>query len=97
MAGLAGAVADGGLLVMSMPNRTPFSRLAMITVAEGTGLIARGTHDWGKFLTPDELTAPLESSGLRVTDVRGLSFSPTRGFVLGASTQLDYLLTAVRA
>ena len=40
------ALAEGGLLILSTPNRTNLSRLAMITVAEGTGMIPRGTHDW---------------------------------------------------
>ena len=97
VAGLAGALAEGGLMVLSTPNRTPLSRLAMITLAEGTARIPRGTHDWGKFLTPDELTALIEDAGLRVDDIRGLSFSPARGFVLSDSTALDYLVTATRA
>ena len=94
--GLAAALAPGGLMILSTPNRTALSRLAMITLAEGTGRIPRGTHDWSKFLTPDELTALLKDAGLRVTDVRGLAFSPARGFVLSESTALDYFVTAVR-
>lgn len=94
--GLGDALADGGLLVMSTPNRTPLSRVAMIAVAEGTGMIPRGTHDWHRFLTPAELTALLTDAGLEVIDVRGLVLSPATGFALGASTALDYLLTAVR-
>ncbi|RDE05000.1 bifunctional 2-polyprenyl-6-hydroxyphenol methylase/3-demethylubiquinol 3-O-methyltransferase UbiG [Sphingomonas aracearum] len=90
---LAGLLAPGGLMVLSTPNRTPLSRLAMITLAEGTGRIPRGTHDWNKFLTPPELTALAEGAGLRVIDTAGLSFSPTRGFVVGSDTSLDYLLT----
>jgi len=92
--GLAGALAPGGLMVISTPNRTPLSRLAMITVAEGIGAIPRGTHDWNRFLTPDELTVLLQSEGLTVREVRGLVFTPSRGFALGASTALDYLVTA---
>ncbi len=95
--GLARVLADGGLLILSTPNRTPLSRLAMITIAEGTGRIPRGTHDWNKFLTPDELTALLRDAGLRVTDTRGLGFSPATGFTLSDSTSLDYFLTAVKA
>ena len=95
--GLARALADDGLLILSTPNRTPLSRFAMITIAEGTGRIPRGTHDWRKFLTPDQLTALLEDAGLRVTNRRGLGFSPTNGFALSDSLALDYLLTAVRA
>ena len=95
VAGLAGAVAPGGLLVMSTPNRTPLSRLALIGIAEGTGRIPRGTHDWDAFLTPDELGALLVAAGLRVIDTTGLVLSPAKGFVAGASTQLDYFVTAV--
>ena len=95
--GLAGALAEGGLLVLSTPNRTPLSRLAMITVAEGSGIIPRGTHDWERFLTPDQLTRLIEASGLEVRDVTGLTWSLAHGFELSASTELDYLVTAVRA
>ena len=94
--GLAGALGEGGLLIMSTPNRTALSRAALIGVAEGTGMIPRGTHDWHRFLTPEELTAFLAEQGLRVVDVRGLVLSPATGFTLGESTALDYLLTAVR-
>lgn len=94
--GLARAVADGGLLVMSTPNRTALSRAALVGAAEATGMIPRGTHDWHRFLTPDELTAMLADAGMRVTDVTGLTLT-TRGFATGGSTALDYLVTAVRA
>jgi len=94
--GLAGALAEGGLMVLSTPNRTPLSRLAMITLGEGTGAIPKGTHDWSKFLTPDELTALLTDAGLTVGDVAGLSFSPLKGFHLSEDTSLDYLVTATR-
>lgn len=96
LAALAAALAPGGLMVLSTPNRTALSHLAMITIGEGSGAIPRGTHDWRKFLTPDELTALLADAGLTVTDVRGLSFSPARGFVLSEDVSLDYLVTAVR-
>ena len=94
--GLAGALADGGLLVLSTPNRTALSRLALITIGEGTGQIPKGTHDWDKFLTPDELTALVEAAGLTVADTRGLSFSVAKGFVVSDDMTLDYFVTAVR-
>jgi 2-polyprenyl-6-hydroxyphenyl methylase / 3-demethylubiquinone-9 3-methyltransferase len=97
VAGLAAALTSGGLLVMSTPNRTPLSRLALITLAEGTGAIPRGTHDWSRFLTPDELAALLRGAGLVVTHLQGLAFTPARGFHLSDSTALDYFVTAARA
>ncbi|MES2753249.1 MAG: bifunctional 2-polyprenyl-6-hydroxyphenol methylase/3-demethylubiquinol 3-O-methyltransferase UbiG [Pseudomonadota bacterium] len=95
--GLAAALAPGGLLVVSTPNRTAKSRLAMITVGEGAGLIPRGTHDWDRFLTPAELTGLLAEAGLRVVDTRGLALSPAKGFVLSDDLGLDYFVTAVAA
>lgn len=97
IAGLAAALAPGGLLILSTPNRTALSRLALITIGEGLGRIPRGTHDWEKFLTPDELTELLEAAGLKVIDTRGLSLSPARGFVMSDDKKLDYFVTAVKA
>ncbi len=97
IAGLAGALAEGGLMVLSTPNRTWLSRLAMITIGEGVGAVPKGTHDWDQFLTPDELTAQLADAGLKVIETRGLRFSPARGFVLSEDVSLDYLVTVVRA
>jgi 2-polyprenyl-6-hydroxyphenyl methylase/3-demethylubiquinone-9 3-methyltransferase len=96
IAGLAGALAPDGLMVLSTPNRTALSRIALITVAEGTGQIPRGTHDWSKFLTPDELSDIVTVAGLKVIDIRGLSFNPARGFQISDDTKLDYFLTAVQ-
>jgi len=95
--GLADALAEGGLMVLSTPNRTLLSRLAMITLGEGSGAIPRGTHDWKQFLTPEELGELLGTVGLKVIGTRGLGFSPARGFVLSEDTSLDYLVTVVRA
>ncbi len=94
--GLAAALAENGLLILSTPNRTPVSRLAMITLAEGTGRIPRGTHDWDKFVTPDELTAMLSDAGLAVRDTRGIAYAPTSGFSLSDSLTLNYLVAATR-
>ena len=95
--GLAGALADDGLLILSTPNRTSLSRLALITIGEGFGGIPRGTHDWEKFLTPEELCALVADAGLEVVDCTGLGWSPTRGFHITEDKSLDYFVTAKRA
>ena len=97
VAGLAAAVAEGGLLILSTPNRTAWSRLVMITLGEGTGRIPKGTHDWDKFINPDELCALVRAAGLEVVDVTGLGWSPTRGLQLTDDVSLNYLVTAKRA
>lgn len=96
VAGLGRALAPGGLMLLSTPNRTVLSRLALITVGEGTGQIPRGTHDWQKFLKPDELEVLLQQAGLRVIETRGLSLDPMKGFVLSDDVRMDYLMAAVR-
>jgi 2-polyprenyl-6-hydroxyphenyl methylase/3-demethylubiquinone-9 3-methyltransferase len=93
---LAAAVAPGGLLILSTPNRTQWSKLVMIGIGEGLGQIPKGTHDWEKFIAPDELKAMVEAAGLAVVDVTGLGFSITRGFTLGEDLSLNYLMTAKR-
>ena len=86
-----------GLLILSTPNRTPLSRLTVVQLGETFGGIPRGTHDWDRFVTPDELAAMLTGAGLRVIDTAGLRVSPARGFVLSDDLSLNYLVTAVRA
>ena len=43
---LAARLAPGGLLILSTPNRTAWSKLLTITLAEGFGRIPKGTHDY---------------------------------------------------
>ena len=97
IAGLAAALAPGGLLILSTPNRSPTARLAMIGLGEGLGLIPRGTHDWSKFLTPEEVCAQLRLAGLETIDVQGLGWSPLRGFALSDDKRLNYFVTARHA
>ncbi len=97
LAGLAAVLADGGVMILSTPNRTPLSRVAMITVGEGLRQIPRGTHDWDKFITPDELSAMLDTAGLAVVDTTGFAYDPVRGARLTDSVSLDYFVTVVAA
>jgi len=51
-----GAVQDGGVVVISTMNRTPWSFFANIVAAEHLlGLVPTGTHDWSQFLSPGEI------------------------------------------
>ena len=96
LASLAARLARGGLMILSTPNRTQWSKLLTITLAEGFGRIPKGTHDYGKFITPEELTAMLAGVGMKVVDVEGIAFSPSKGLHLSDDTRLNYLATAVR-
>lgn len=91
---LAARLAPGGLMVLSTPNRTALSKLLLVEAAERIGAVPRGTHDWDQFLKPEELTTLLEDAGLEVIDRTGLSPSPAKGFKLGGSEALNYLVAA---
>lgn len=96
--GIASLLKPAGLLVFSTPNRTALSYGTLIVGAEWVlRFIPRGTHDWNKFLTPEELTAALESAGLKVTETRGIGFRPSRGFELSDDRRINYIGAAVRS
>lgn len=97
IAELAARLAPGGLMILSTPNRTALSKLLLVEAAERIGAVPRGTHDWDQFLKPEELTALLAAAGLEVVDRTGLAPSAARGFKLGGSEALNYLLAAQRA
>ena len=94
---LAQRLASGGLLIMSTPNATSWSRLMMITVGEGIGQIPRGTHDFDKFIAPERLKVLLGDAGLKCLDVEGIAWSPTRGLHLSDDVRLNYLIAAAQA
>jgi 2-polyprenyl-6-hydroxyphenyl methylase/3-demethylubiquinone-9 3-methyltransferase len=94
---LAKRLASGGLLVMSTPNATGWSKLLMITVGEGLGRIPRGTHDFDKFIAPERMKALLAEAGLKCLDTEGIAWSPARGLHLSDDVRLNYLVSAVHA
>ena len=94
---LAKRLAPDGLLIMSTPNATAWSRLLMITVGEGIGQIPRGTHDFDKFISPERMRVLLGEAGLKCVDIEGIAWSPAQGLHLSDDVRLNYLVTAVRA
>jgi 2-polyprenyl-6-hydroxyphenyl methylase/3-demethylubiquinone-9 3-methyltransferase len=97
VAALAARLAPGGLLILSTPNRTAWSKLLTITLAEGFGRIPKGTHRYEDFITPDEMTAMLAAAGLAVEDVEGIAVSRMKGLHLSEDTSLNYLVSARHA
>ncbi|HEX8841350.1 MAG TPA: bifunctional 2-polyprenyl-6-hydroxyphenol methylase/3-demethylubiquinol 3-O-methyltransferase UbiG [Sphingomicrobium sp.] len=94
---LAKRLAPDGLLVMSTPNATSWSRLMMITIGEGLGRIPKGTHDFDKFISPERMKMLLADAGVKCLDVEGIAWSPTRGLHLSDDVRLNYLVAAVHA
>lgn len=67
----------GGLLICSTINRNPKSYAVAIVGAEVImRWLPRGTHEWSKFITPDELFTLLGDAGLTPADRKGFVFNP---------------------
>lgn len=69
----------GGLQICSTINRNPKSYIMAIVGAELVmRWLPRGTHEWSKFITPDELNNLLRQSGMEPVDRKGFVFNPAR-------------------
>ena len=67
----------GGLHICSTINRNPKSFAMAIVGAEWVmRWLPKGTHEWGKFITPDELFDLLRKAGLKPVDRKGFQFNP---------------------
>ena len=95
MKALAKHLAPDGLLILSTPNATGWSKLLMITIAERVGMVPKGTHDFDKFIGPDQMKGLLGDAGLKCLDVEGIAWSLTRGLHLSDDLRLNYLITAL--
>ncbi len=95
---LAALVRPGGVLVLTTINRTPRSYATAIVGAEYVlRWVPRGTHDWSKFPTPEELKGLLEPRGFAVGPAVGLAYDPVEGtFRESADARVNYALVAHR-
>lgn len=75
----AALVKPGGLLFTATINRTARAYALAIVGAEYVlRWLPKGTHDYSKFLAPEEITSVLEREGLRIKDKCGVTYSPFR-------------------
>jgi 2-polyprenyl-6-hydroxyphenyl methylase/3-demethylubiquinone-9 3-methyltransferase len=94
----AGMVAPGGLMITATLNRTLKSfALAIVGAEYVLRWLPRGTHRWDKFVTPNELEAVLERSGLRMIDERGVVYNILLdGWQLSDDMDVNYMVAAER-
>jgi 2-polyprenyl-6-hydroxyphenyl methylase / 3-demethylubiquinone-9 3-methyltransferase len=77
MKSCAELVRPGGLMFVATINRTPRAwALAIVGAEYVLRWLPRGTHDFKKFLTPDEIEALIARNGLRVIDKTGVVYNP---------------------
>lgn len=96
IAALAAALAPGGLMILSTPNRTARSRLLLVEGAEAIGMVPKGTHHWDDFITPVELHDLLDAAGLRMGNPMGIAWNVSKGLHLSDDLALNYIATVTR-
>ncbi|WP_286722990.1 bifunctional 2-polyprenyl-6-hydroxyphenol methylase/3-demethylubiquinol 3-O-methyltransferase UbiG [Devosia sp. 63-57] len=98
MKSCADLVAPGGLMFTATLNRTARSwALAVIGAEYILRWLPRGTHDWKKFLTPEEINAQLRRNGLSVIDETGVTFNPIAdSWGLSPDMAINYMILAER-
>jgi 2-polyprenyl-6-hydroxyphenyl methylase/3-demethylubiquinone-9 3-methyltransferase len=92
----ASMVKPGGLMIAATLNRTLKSfALAIVGAEYILRWLPRGTHQWDKFVTPQELENAIERCGLNVTAERGVIYNPFADrWQLSADMGVNYMLVA---
>jgi 2-polyprenyl-6-hydroxyphenyl methylase/3-demethylubiquinone-9 3-methyltransferase len=91
-------LASGGLMIVATMNRT-LKAFALAKV--GAEYVLRwlpvGTHDWNKFLTPQELRGFLDGEPVEIDGPFGVSFNPlTRRWSQSSDVEVNYMITVGR-
>jgi 2-polyprenyl-6-hydroxyphenyl methylase/3-demethylubiquinone-9 3-methyltransferase len=94
----AGMLKPGGLMIVSTINRTARSfALAIVGAEYILRWLPVGTHQWERFVTPDELRRHLSAAGLAEPSLRGLVYDPLADqWSLSADTDVNYLAAAAK-
>jgi 2-polyprenyl-6-hydroxyphenyl methylase/3-demethylubiquinone-9 3-methyltransferase len=95
----ASMVKPGGLMIAATLNRTLKSfALAIVGAEYVLRWLPRGTHQWDKFVTPQELEIAFENGGLQVTGERGVIYNPFADrWQLSSDMDVNYMLVGERA
>ena len=91
-------VKPGGLLFAATLNRTLKSfALAIVGAEYVLRWLPRGTHQWDKFVTPEELETAIEDVGMAVIGERGVVFNPLAArWQLSSDMDVNYMLVAAK-
>ena len=92
----AAMLKPGGLMFVATLNRTLKSfGLAIVGAEYVLGWLPKGTHQWEKFITPDELKGWLAENGLTAKEQLGVTYSPfTRQWKVSRDMDVNYMLLA---
>jgi len=93
VAELAGLLVPGGMLFVSTINRTARAlAVAKLGAEYVLRLLPRGTHEWRRFVTPEELERYAGLAGLRWLGAAGMAFDPiARHWRMGDGLAVNYI------
>jgi 2-polyprenyl-6-hydroxyphenyl methylase/3-demethylubiquinone-9 3-methyltransferase len=96
LARCAAMLKPGGLMVVSTLNRNWKSfALAIVGAEYVLRWLPRGTHDWNKFVTPDELAKYLAASKLAITEEAGVVYNPFADkWSVSSDMDVNYMVVA---
>ena len=91
-------IAPGGLMFLATLNRTAKAMaLAVIGAEHVLRWLPVGTHDWNKFVKPDEARAWLAGEHVEVEGPFGVSFNPLTGrWAESGDADVNYMMTVAR-
>jgi 2-polyprenyl-6-hydroxyphenyl methylase/3-demethylubiquinone-9 3-methyltransferase len=91
-------VRPDGMMIATTINRTLKSfTLAIVGAEYVLRWLPRGSHQWSKFVTPDELEAAMQQAGLRIVDERGVVYNLLQdSWRLSDDMDVNYMMTAER-
>jgi 2-polyprenyl-6-hydroxyphenyl methylase / 3-demethylubiquinone-9 3-methyltransferase len=92
----AALVAPGGIAVFSTLNRTLKAwALAIVGAEYVLGWLPRGTHQWNRFITPEELGRYARAAGMDETHFEGITYNPLQDvWTRNPDTGVNYLMSA---
>ncbi len=98
MSTCASLTRPGGLMIVATINRSLYSMMTAKLGAEYIlGWLPKGTHDWRRFVTPDECFSMLRNAGFGFREITGVGVNPLRKRMhLTRYLGGNYMLVAVR-
>lgn len=92
-------VKPDGHIFFSTINRNPKSfALAIVGAEYILNMLPRGTHEYAKFIRPSELEKWARHAGLKLENIRGMTYNPLlQSYKLGDDVSINYLMHCIKS
>ena len=93
---LSNIINPNGIIIFSSINRTIKSFLLAIIGAEYIlRWVPTGTHNWNKFITPEELEKMLKINNIKLIETKGVVFNPIKYcWIASSDSSVNYMIAA---